>query len=92
MPLYLYNCSECENTFEKLLKMSDMEKPLSEDCPTCESTGTITQEITHAALGDPVTMGHKRPDAGFGEVLSKIKQAHPGGHWKNKKFTPLSGR
>ena len=92
MPIYEYGCSECETLFEMLLKMSEMETPLHNPCPECGSKGTITQEATAANFGDPVRMGHIKPDAGWGEVLSKVKKAHPKGNWNNKKFTPMQGR
>lgn len=69
-----------------------MEEPLSESCPLCGSNGTITQMTTTANFGDPVRMGHKRPDAGFNDRLKEIKKAHPRGYWDNKKFNPISGR
>jgi hypothetical protein len=77
---------------ELLLKMSEMERPLSEPCPTCEAQSTITQMATAAAIGDPIRLGIKKPDAGWNDVLSKIKSAHPRGNWSNKKFVPQQGR
>jgi hypothetical protein len=69
-----------------------MEQALTEPCPDCETEGTIVQLATAAAFGDPIRMGIKRPDSGFGEVLGKIKKAHPRGNWNNKKFNPIAGR
>ena len=92
MPIYEYDCSDCETVFERLLKMSEAEVPLSEPCPECGSEGTIGQLLSTFALGDPVRLGIKRPDAGWGEVLSKVKSAHPRANWNNKKFNPLGGR
>ena len=39
-------------------------------------------EIAHLgiALGDPVRLGVKKPDAGFREDLQKAKAAHPRGN------------
>lgn len=92
MPIYEYSCSECEQLFEKIRKMSQMEEPLSEPCPLCGATGHITQQATAANFGDPIRMGLKKPDAGFGDVLKKIKKAHPAGNWSNNKFSAQSGR
>lgn len=33
MPIYLYKCSECKVVEEKLMKISDSEKPVL--CPKC---------------------------------------------------------
>jgi len=39
-------------------------------------------EIAHTdiAIGDPVRLGLRKPDAGFREVLQKAKAAHPKGN------------
>ena len=92
MPMYDFSCSACEGEFEVMKKMSEMEQPLSEPCPTCGATGTITQMATAAAIGDPIRLGIKKPDAGWNDVLSKIKSAHPKGNWNNNKFTAQRGR
>ena len=92
MPIYSYGCSNCETLFETILKMSEMELPLSEPCPECGVAGNITQMVTAANFGDPVRMGRVKPDAGWNDVLSKVKSAHPKGNWGNKKFVPRQGR
>jgi putative FmdB family regulatory protein len=92
MPIYEYGCSNCESLFEKMLRMAAMEEPLSNPCPECGSEGTVVQMATAANFGDSTRLGINRPDAGWGDVLSKVKQAHPRGYWDNKKFTPRSGR
>jgi putative FmdB family regulatory protein len=91
MPIYEYSCSKCNEGFERLLKMSQMQTPTTEPCPECGSEGTVSQQITAANFGDPIKMGIKRPDAGWGEVLSKVKEGHPKGNWGNQKFSPLGG-
>jgi len=35
MPIYEYQCDECEYFFEELLSMSDREKPINNPCPKC---------------------------------------------------------
>ena len=92
MPLYKYECSFCGTEAELLLKMSEMEEPLHHPCPECGSEGTITQQVTNASIGDSIRLGIHRPDAGWGEVLSKVKSAHPRGNWNKQKFVPTSGR
>jgi putative FmdB family regulatory protein len=92
VPIYEYGCSSCNNSFERLLKMSEMTVPLSQPCPMCESQGTLVQNATAASIGDPIKLGITRPDAGWGDVLSKVKAAHPRGNWSNKKLSPLGGR
>jgi putative FmdB family regulatory protein len=91
MPTYDYSCSACDAAFELLLRMSQREIPLQEPCPTCSATNTITQSITAPSIGDPIRLGIKRPDAGWNDVLKKVKDAHPRGMAQSK-FSPSAGR
>jgi putative FmdB family regulatory protein len=93
MPVYSYQCNLCQFEFERKLPMTDNSLPESDPCPECFQPQCVKQTITSApALGDPIRMGIKKPDAAWGEVLSKVKKAHPKGHWDNKKYVPSSGR
>lgn len=47
MPLYEYHCSECEQTFEKMVRFSDSD--LAPECPNCHSRETHKQISTIAA-------------------------------------------
>ena len=38
MPLYDYNCQQCESGFTELRRTSEMDSPIS--CPECNSTET----------------------------------------------------
>jgi putative FmdB family regulatory protein len=87
MPLYEYSCSQCAAHFEKLLKIVDRNLPVDQSCPECKSPGTVSMAISAANFGDPISLGIKRPDAGWGEVLAKVKQAHPR-HKMGERFTP----
>ena len=92
MPIYVYGCDHCDAMFEQILKISEMELPLSKPCPECNTENSIRQEVTSASFGDPIKLGIKRPDAGWNEVLGKVKAAHPKGNWNNQKISPISGR
>jgi putative FmdB family regulatory protein len=91
MPIYEFNCSKCETTFERILKMSEADNPLSEPCPECDSQGTVDRLVSTFAVADPIRLGIKRPDSGWNDVLSKVKSAHPKGNWSNQKFSPTRG-
>jgi hypothetical protein len=43
------------------------------------------------AIGDSIRLGIKKPDSSWGEVLSRVKTAHPNG-MKSQKFSPIAGR
>jgi len=91
MPVYEYSCATCGASFERLLKISQMEDPLAQPCPECEAEGQIDQLVTSAAICDPIRLGIKRPDSGWNDVLGKVKQAHPKGTYQSR-FSPTSGR
>lgn len=42
MPLYTYRCTECSVSKEKIVKLSEREKPLG--CEACQSTDTMKYE------------------------------------------------
>ena len=77
MPNYDYICKACSHTFEEFLKIKDHEKPCKKPCPKCGEK-KVEQYIASAPpIIDPVRLGIRKPDSGFKEVISKIKQAHP---------------
>lgn len=83
MPVYEYQCERCQHTFEQLLKIAEMKKPLEEACVCCGEKAVV-QNPTLFSQGDPVRFGHKRPDAGWNEVLSRVKQSHPKGNFDSR--------
>lgn len=74
MPRYDFRCGSCDKFFERQLKIDDRQKPCSESCPNCGSTGKI-----NIVIGTPSTVRDtpKMPD-GFREVLSKIHSRNAG--------------
>jgi putative FmdB family regulatory protein len=77
MPFYDYRCSECEHIFNEMLKIAEMEKPISEPCPNCKKEGCIkrffgTDSATplHSGIG----LGNNRVPDGFKEVLKNIRK------------------
>lgn len=74
MPTYTFRNKETGETFEKFMSISAREEFLK-DNPQYETL------ITGAPLiGDPIRLGLRKPDNGFREVLSKVKEAHPKGN------------
>jgi putative FmdB family regulatory protein len=92
MPYYNYGCTHCNYTFELKLPMTDYNLPETAPCPSCKQTGCVAQIIGAPAIGDPIRLGINRPNSGWGDVLSKVKAAHPKGNWSNQKFSPIAGR
>lgn len=78
MPFYDYKCSKCDHTFEEFQRIDDHDKPCKKPCPNCKAKKAVKQVILQApAACDPLRVGSIKPDNGFREVISKIKQAHP---------------
>ena len=50
MPLYEYECSDCETRFDALRGMSEADDPI--DCPQCGSHDTRRMISLFSALGD----------------------------------------
>lgn len=73
MPLYNYKCSSCEHTFNRKLKISERAIPISEDCPSCNSIGHISQVIGTPLVSYSTNPGMKVSD-NFTDRLNEIKK------------------
>lgn len=74
MPTYNFRHKETGEILELSMKISEKEVWLTEH-PDYESV-----ILGAPLLSDSVKMGLKKPDAGFREVLQKVKSAHPKGN------------
>lgn len=75
MPTYDYYCSKCEESFEKLLKISEREFPTTEKCPSCGAENSIELCIAAASLVSPFRIdGLKKPRTDFKERMQQIKK------------------
>ncbi|MDG2060529.1 MAG: zinc ribbon domain-containing protein [SAR86 cluster bacterium] len=43
MPIYEYECQECDSTFEKIMSIS---APLPQECPSCSKRGYIKKLVS----------------------------------------------
>lgn len=74
MPNYSFRNIVDNTEFNLSMSMSEKDKYLE------ENKDTIIQIITKApGFGDSVSLGIKKPDQGFRDVLREIKKAHPRG-------------
>lgn len=72
MPTYKFRNIETDEIFEKVMKISELDK-FKEDNPQLE------RYIDYAPpIGDTVRMGLVKKDQGFKEVLQKIHEKSPG--------------
>ena len=72
MPTYVFRNKETNEQFEKIMKMSELDK-FREENPQLE---TVIQSV---AFGDPTKLTSSRKfDTGFKEVLQRIHEKTPG--------------
>ena len=76
MPYYDYKCTECDNEFEKNLKIADRETPMQTPCEICG--GKVNMVYGKAHIGDPWHHTGKKVDEGFKDRLRQIKSSHHG--------------
>lgn len=70
MPLYDFQCTECQTFFEVQCKISEKEN--AHACTSCQSTHTESRIISAPKIGDSIAMGLNQHQRGFKEVLNKI--------------------
>jgi putative FmdB family regulatory protein len=75
MPLYDYACKECDETFEKTVKIAQMSE--KQECPFCGSMNTEKFIGGAPALGDPVRLGIRKPDELWKDTLREIAKKNP---------------
>ena len=54
----------------------DISMPISELDSYKEANPNMQQLLTSMRLGDPTRLGLRKPDAGFRDVLKKVKSSH----------------
>ena len=70
MPYYVFRDINTDETFEKLMKISELDQ-YKLDNPHLQ---TVPQA---PGFSDPVRLGRMKPSDGFRDVLQKIKQGSP---------------
>jgi len=70
MPYYIFRDINTEETFEKLMKISELDQ-YKLDNPHLQ---TVPQA---PGFSDPVRLGRMKPSDGFRDVLQKVKQGSP---------------
>lgn len=53
MPLYEYQCQDCEHDFERMVRFFDADRP--QECPHCGSDQTMKRISTFATSGAGAT-------------------------------------
>lgn len=74
MPTYDYRCKNCEEVFDKILKISDREMPTKNPCPFCEESDTVELCLSAPSLVSPFRIdGLKKPSGQFRDRMNQIK-------------------
>lgn len=77
MPIYNYQCSECESIFEAFRKISERNDVSELVCPSCAKEGVSGYIMSSPMIVSDVGGLHgRRTDGGWKETLSKIKEAN----------------
>ena len=74
MPTYDYRCKNCEEVFDKILKISDREMPTKNPCPFCEEADTVELCLSAPSLVSTFRIdGLKKPSGQFRDRMNQIK-------------------
>jgi putative FmdB family regulatory protein len=65
MPIYIFNCGECDETFEEYASIIEKESGLHVECPRCHSLHTRQMITAGAVLRGGSNFG-VRPSSGCG--------------------------
>ena len=69
MPTYQFKCTECQSIVDKILSISERDKPLSTPCTECG--GQLSKVVGSPKIVSGVRTTDKRPD-GWRDVLKNI--------------------
>lgn len=76
MPIYDYMCRECDEPFEKNVKMAEMNEP--QECPYCGAMDTFKFIGGAPGITDSFSLGRIKPPAEFRERLTQIHKTNFG--------------
>lgn len=77
MPTYTFKDTNTEERFEISMRIAELDDYKLQN-------PHLTQLITGApSIGDAHRLGRIKPDAGFRDVLNKVKEHHPGSRFKD---------
>lgn len=75
MPTYNYKCQACEYEFEKFMRMSEMELPTKENCPSCDAKDQV-KKIIASTVGFVRPNDMKSLDGDFKYAMKQMKKRH----------------
>ena len=78
MPYYEFECEQCSHAFEEFQTIANIDVPVEQPCPSCETIGEIQRLISGAEICDPISLGVRKVPKGYNEVVKNIQKNHPG--------------
>lgn len=75
MPLYGYKCEKCGHEFSEVLSIAERNRPVDEDCPSCDSRGHIVKQVAAPLIASSSGKFHSKIPDGFKDRLKDIKKA-----------------
>jgi len=77
MPVYEYQCSECEGIVDKVFKMSEKPQNFIDKCPHCESTTTFKSIMSAVAMSYLGVNHAAKVPSDFKNRLDQIRKHYP---------------
>lgn len=75
MPVYVYACRSCENTFDSLEKVENRNNPTLNPCSECD--GELYLKITSANLIDKTgRLDNRKVPTDFKNLVQGIQKSH----------------
>ena len=77
MPIYEYNCSECNCQFDRYLSVTERETPVTEPCPECGET-KVRKGISVTTMGvDMNCTPDRKTNGDWSKLVDKLKHGTP---------------
>tara|TARA_Y100000590_G_C15377676_1_gene885087 strand:- start:160 stop:420 length:261 start_codon:yes stop_codon:yes gene_type:complete len=84
MPIYEYECTDCNEVFESMQTMEMRNAPVYEPCPKCSKEGFIEKYVGKPLVAERnrlMGIGKKLPQD-FRDRMKTISKNHPGNSLK----------
>ena len=77
MPLYVYKCNNCGESFEESHSIANRKTPTETECDHCNKKELFIS-LQPLQVSDPISLGRVKPSDSFRTHLQEMKDAHPG--------------
>ena len=74
MPIYEYQCNNCNESFTKHLAVDSRDDPVNEPCIHCDTLGSVTRPITSCSVQFQTFITNNMLDTDFKSTMKAIKK------------------